>query len=227
MLTLERARAALNKQDLSTDDQLVKWVNAIVAEMEQYCNQPLVTRTVTLERNYDSKQVYRYMPQTDQLGVLNTYKGIYADGVVELARSLVPLPFLVVPITLVDAAYRNTVFDSYTTVTDISVVTYNGAYHMARRDGFASRGWKVNISAGYSQTKNSDGYVTATTAPEELQQLAIEMLQVRFQRDITGKNTLGLSSVAITQNGTTVNTAYKDMKPEWCDTLDNYRVRIS
>lgn len=223
MITLQRGKIALQRLEASDNDQIQEWINAVTAIVEQYCNQPIVSATKVVEKYYSNEQVFGYAPSRDYT---NPFGSMTSDETASGARLLIPLPFVAVPVTLVTAKYKSTVFDSWTTTTDTTgVITVNNAYHLGRQNGFAGYFWQLTFTAGYDVTLNSESHITASDVPSDLQQVAIEMLQIMQRDDRAGKDTLGLLNMTASAGGSNVSIGLKDMSPRWNDMLDNYRVR--
>lgn len=225
MITIQAARAAISKDDNDLDGTLKTWTSQLTADIEQYCNQPLVSRSIVIEKNVDQPTVYDYPPSrlfnSDPLGI---QPAMYSDIAAAAARLLVPMPFVAVPVSLTTAEYRTSVFDAYTTVSDVTLVTYNGAYHLARQAGFSGKGWRFTLTAGYTVTTDSEGFITASNVPADLQKALTTLLQFQFKLDPIGKSYVGLANIVESAQGANISTSIKPVWNDVKDALNNYRL---
>lgn len=74
--------------------------------------------------------------------------------------------------------------------------------------------WKISVAAGW-----------ATAAiPDDLIQVGIEMVSMKFKESVVGDNILGKSNVSSSMSGGSSTTSYKDMMTEWNKVLNKYKI---
>lgn len=228
MVTLAQIRNAIGgKINTDMDEVFAQWTEQLTAECEQYCNQPLVSKSVVIERSVDYQTIYDYAPRRVVTSdPFSQNPALYSDAAATSARLLIPLPFVAVPVTLTTAEYRTSVFDSYVSASDVSVVTVDGARFLSRQTGFAGKGWRFTLSAGWSVTRDASGHITASSVPADVQKALITLIQYQYKLDSRGKNILGVSSVVESSQGASTSITYQGVWADVKKTLNNYQVQV-
>jgi len=126
------------------------------------------------------------------------------------------LPYIKNAVTITSLQYRQLPSDSFTTQASPVVYKSQGLQRIYNPDNYTYTFYRANITVGF----------TDTTAPSDLVHIISEMVtDVMKQTPFAGgDNRFGVSSLAVSEGGTTRTTVYKDLLPRWTKLLAPWKV---
>ena len=197
LVTTAEVKTYLKITGATQDAFLADLITKVTSIIESYCDQPIVqigkTETSLLR---------------ESIGYDNdTQQNIYNDNVLFTYS---------VPTSVTKIEYTIPFENSYTELATTEYEVYYDGWTLKIwfRNGYSTTyTWKVSLAVGYD----------ANSIPEDIQQVAIEMVAMKFKESVQGENILGKSTVSDSQSGATANTNYKNMWIEWKKVLDHYK----
>lgn len=213
LVTLDEVKdyLALGASDNAKDTWLEQQIDIVSASIEGYCNRKFAVQEISSEiRDGNGRCKIRplYFPIV-QLSIATTPAN--ADILASVQTRVD-----------VDSAWT----DIETNVNHIVInnplpnrVTEQTSYNIELLNGVFTEG-KQNIKLVYkSGESDSSKYA-------EVKGVAIEMVVWRHKQSSQGNSLLGISTKSQSVSGANGNTSFLDMKREWKEVLNRYRVRI-
>lgn len=195
-----KRQLAIEQTDTTDDTELEGFIDEVSAYVEDYTGRKVAVQSVSNEL-HDGDGTAKLLPVYFPVTQLST------EASPTDAQKLAALQ------------YRDTPDGSWTDIeTDIDHVfvdtrrpfieLYDATFPAGRRNV------KISYKAGFTGV-----------ALDEIKRVVLEMVQMAWTQHRGGQNTLGMQSSSSSGMGTNVSTSWKDMRPEWKDVLDRFRVR--
>jgi hypothetical protein len=213
LVTLDEVKdyLALGASDVAKDTWLEQQIDIVSATIEGHCNRKFAVQSITSEirdGNGRSKLRPLYYPIV-QLSIATT--PVNADILASVQTRVD-----------VDSAWT----DIETNVNNIILnnplpqrVTEQSSYNIELLNGVFTEG-KQNIKLVYKAGESD------SSSYGEIRAVAIEMVVWRHKQSSQGNSLLGISTKSSSVSGANGNTTFLDMKREWKEVLNRYRVRI-
>lgn len=191
---------AIGQSDTTDDTEIENFIDEVSAYVEDYTGRKVVVQSVSNEI-HDGDGTAKLYPVYFPVTQLST------EASPTDAQKLAALQ------------YRDSPDSSWTDIeTDIDHVfvdtrrpfiqLYDTVFPLGTRNV------KISYKAGF------------TGVPlDEIKRVVLEMVHMAWMHHRGGQNTLGMQSSSSSGMGTNVSNGWKDMRPEWKEVLDRFRVR--
>lgn len=203
IVSLEEAKyqLAISQSDVGDDTELEGFIDEVSAYVEEYTGRKIVVQSVSDEIH-------------DGDGTATLYPRYFP--ITQLSTESSPTDAQ----KLAAVQYRTSPNGSWTDIEDDvdhifvdenvpHIELYETTFPVGRRNV------KISYKAGFA----------AGTALDTIKRVVLEMVQDAWNKHTGGNDLLGKSSKSMSEAGQNFSTSYKDLKPEWKDVLDRFRVR--